>query len=273
MIASRLRCPAVFGDCRDLGCELAYESIHAMSNKRSTLTTDFISKAPARYTKGPTLYPDGSNKLYLQVTPAGVRSFAFRYTIDGKTRSMGLGSIHALGLKEARKRALELSHQVARGQDPLGPGRPPRRAKGQRPANNPGSGPSELASKGPTFRECALAYIARRVLTLRSKKHAAQWTTTIEQYAFPKLGNVPVSAITAQDVVAVLEPIWFRIPETAARLRGRIEKICAYAAVMGYRDKALGNPAAWSGHLSEVLPARFRVRASESGAATSHRTG
>jgi integrase len=234
-----------------------------MPKKRSSLTTAFIEKATPKHPKAPTLYGDG-NGLYFQVTRGGGRSWIFRYTISGKTRSMGLGALRDVGLKEARAHAIQLCAKIGDGIDPL---EERRRQKGTGRAVELSSDAEGLvlpqSQRTPTehtFRECANTYLARRTATLKSRKHAAQWRNTIEQYALPTLGGKGMVEIGVQDVLDVLEPIWTRIPETAGRLRGRIEKIFAYAAVLGYRPKELGNPAAWAGLLSEVLPPRSRVR-------------
>ena len=95
----------------------------------------------------------------------------------------------------------------------------------------------------------------------RSPKHAAQWLATLEQHAFPIIGVKPVADIATDDVLAVLRPIWAEIPETASRLRQRIEAVLDDARVKGWRSDAMANPARWRGHLSATLSSPRRVRA------------
>jgi integrase len=104
----------------------------------------------------------------------------------------------------------------------------------------------------------AEAYMADRLKRLRSEVHRDQWQQTLRAYAYPVIGNMPVSAIETNDVLAVLKPIWESKCETAARLRGRIERILARATVEGLRRGA--NPATWKGHLQEALPPRSEVQ-------------
>ena len=109
-----------------------------------------------------------------------------------------------------------------------------------------------------TFAECAAAYIAGHEGGWRSRRHHQQWVRTLEVYAFPIIGDLPVSEVTREHVLKVLQPIWLGKTETATALRGRIELVLSWAAVMGYRDGAT-NPAAWRGGLDHVLPAKSKV--------------
>jgi integrase len=110
----------------------------------------------------------------------------------------------------------------------------------------------------PTFEEVAESYMADRLKRLRSEVHRHQWRQTLVDYAYPIIGQMPVDEIETNDVLAVLKPIWETKCETAARLRGRIERILARATVEGHRSGA--NVAAWRGHLQEALPARSEVQ-------------
>jgi integrase len=116
--------------------------------------------------------------------------------------------------------------------------------------------PKRLSS--PTFEELAEAYMVDRLKRLRSGVHRDQWQQTLRTYAYPVIGNMPVNEIETNDVLAVLKPIWDSKCETAARLRGRIERILARATVEGLRRGA--NPATWKGHLQEALPPRSEVQ-------------
>jgi integrase len=107
----------------------------------------------------------------------------------------------------------------------------------------------------PTFEEMAESYMADRLKHLRSEIHRHQWRQTLQDYAYPITGKMPVNEIGTNDVLAVLRPLWDSGRcETGARLRGRIERILARATVEGHRSGA--NPATWRGHLQEALPAR-----------------
>src|SRR5262249_51322489 len=114
------------------------------------------------------------------------------------------------------------------------------------------------AAMAVTFRECAGNYVKAHRAGWRNGKHAAQWEATLKTYAEPVIGTLPVQAVDTALVLKVLEPIWTAKPETASRLRQRIEKILDFAKVRGYRDGE--NPARWRGHLDKLFPAISKVR-------------
>ncbi|HVC56690.1 MAG TPA: hypothetical protein VND95_12085 [Stellaceae bacterium] len=114
------------------------------------------------------------------------------------------------------------------------------------------------AAKGRTFREVAEEFIGRNEAGWRNAKHRQQWRNTLATYAYPTLGELAVAAIDAGLVVQVLDPIWAEKPETASRVRGRIEAVLDAATVRGYREGP--NPAQWKGNLAHILPARGKVR-------------
>jgi integrase len=191
------------------------------------------------------MYPDGGG-LYLCVGSESARSWIFRFSRDGRTRYMGLGSLAAVSLAEARQKAAEARRVLAGGQDPIA----------VRDAQDAAA--RALEATAMTFRQCAEAYIAAHKDGWRSTKHAAQWFTTLETYAFPTFGDLPVAAVDVGLVLKVLEPIWQAKTETASRLRGRIEVVLSWAKTRGYRSGE--NPAAWRGHLQNLLPPRRKVR-------------
>ena len=115
----------------------------------------------------------------------------------------------------------------------------------------------DAAVKGVTFREAARRYIDGHSAAWRNAKHAAQWGSTIESYVNPVFGRIPVADVATSHVLAALEPIWLTKPETASRLRGRIETILDFAKTREWRSGE--NPAAWKGHLALTLPARSKV--------------
>jgi integrase len=203
----------------------------------------------------PGMYGDGGG-LYLRVTDEGAKNWVFRFMLNGRARWMGMGPLHTVSLAEARKRAGE--HRLRRhdGIDPI----EARRAEKRRAQLD--------AAKAVTFKECADAYIKAHRAGWRNGKHAAQWEATLSTYADPVMGRLSVQAIDTALVLKVLEPIWTAKPETAGRVRGRIESILDWAKVRGYRVGE--NPARWRGHLDKLLPARGKVRKVEHHAALSY---
>jgi integrase len=202
--------------------------------------------------KQPGMYGDGGG-LYLRVTPDGAKNWVFRFMLNGRARWMGLGALHTVSLAKARERAGE--HRLRRhdGIDPI----EARRAERLKARLE--------AAKAITFKECAENYIKAHRAGWRNDKHAAQWEATLAKYAEPIIGKLSVQAIDTGFVLKVLEPIWTTTPETAVRLRGRIESILDWAKVRGYRTGE--NPAKWKGHLDHLLPARGKVRKVEHHAA------
>lgn len=192
----------------------------------------------------PGYYLDGGG-LYLQVSPTGTKSWILRYVIAGKERHMGLGSCLDYSLAEARHRARAQRKLLSDGTDPLEAKRAADLAKRLAKANI------------ITFDAAAAAFIKSNASGWRNEKHADQWRNTLETYASPVIGEVPVAGVTTALVLRILTPIWNSKTETATRLRGRIEKVLDWAKVQGYRTG--DNPAAWRGHLSEALPKPSKV--------------
>jgi integrase len=193
----------------------------------------------------PGYYPDGAG-LYLQVSPSGTKSWIYRYSSAGRSREMGLGSIAALNLSEARDRAKECRQQRTMGIDPL----EEKRASAARKKLED--------AKAIMFADAAANYIAAHEPSWRNDKHRAQWKSSLATYAFPIIGTVSVAAIDTTLVLKVIDPIWRSKPETAARLRGRIEAVLNWAIARGLRQG--DNPARWKGHLSNLLPSRSKVQ-------------
>jgi len=202
--------------------------------------------------KRPGMYADGGG-LYLRVTHNGTKNWVFRFMLNGRPRWMGVGPLHIIGLAEARNRAAAFRLQRHDGIDPI-----------ERRRADRLQGRLE-AAKAITFKECAARYIASHRAGWRNPKHAAQWQATLATYAEPVIGGLSVQAIDAALVLKVLEPIWTTKPETAGRVRGRIESVLDWAKARGYR--AGENPARWRGHLDKLLPVRSKVRRVEHHAA------
>jgi integrase len=216
-------------------------------SKLSTRKVAALS-APGRYGDG-----DG---LWLQVSITGTKAWLLRYMRNGRARHMGLGPLSLVSLAEARERAKNARRLLLDGADPL----EARAAERQRAA---------LATAvGITFRECAERYIAAHESGWRSAIHRRQWSSSLDAYALPIFGDLPVSAIDTALVTKALEAIWFSKPETGARVRGRIESVLDWATARGYRQGE--NPARWKGHLKNLLPAPRKIRRVKHLAALEH---
>jgi integrase len=204
------------------------------------LTAVQVTKA-----KGPAVLHDGGG-LYLRVSSTGAKSWVFRFQLNGKRRDMGLGPYPDISLAEARGKATEHRKQRRDGIDPLAAKAARRQAQ------------RLSAAKGRTFREVAEEFVGRNEAGWRNAKHRQQWRNTLATYVYPILGELPVASIDTGLVVQVLDSIWTEKPETASRVRGRIEAVLDAATVRGHRQGP--NPAQWRGNLAHVLPARARVR-------------
>ncbi len=195
---------------------------------------------------------DGGN-LYLQATigknDTVRRSWVFRYELDGRRHDLGLGSLDTLNLAEAREKARGLRQQLVDGVDPF---TAKRQAKKERLAR------LAAEARAMTFRQCAEECIKSHADGWKNAKHAAQWRSTLETYAYPVLGDLAVDDIATAHVVRALQPIWKEKPETASRVRGRIEKVLGWATVRGFRSG--DNPARWRGHLQELFAAKSKIR-------------
>lgn len=190
-------------------------------------------------------YADGDG-LYLQVTKNGTKSWIFRFMLAGKARQMGLGSERFTPLSEARERAYKCRRLLAEGLDPI---EERRKVRARRASD---------AKKSITFSQAFESYLNAQEVAWKNAKHRQQWRSTIETYAYPFIGDLPVSDVQTEEVRSILEPIWRHKTETASRVRGRIERVLDWAKACGYRDGE--NPARWRGHLKNVLPPPESVR-------------
>ena len=182
-------------------------------------------------------YSDGGN-LYLNVSPTGKKTWAFLYRFNGKRREASLGSYPVITIAKARRAAFDYAEQIAEGIDPL-------EAK-----HKAGGVTSE--NDGATFKKFADEYLEGKKGGFRNAKHFAQWQMTINVYAKP-LHDMVVDQIKTEHVLEALKPIWLTIPETASRLRGRIEMILNAAQSLGLIPEEKPNPARWKGHLQNLL--------------------
>jgi integrase len=179
-------------------------------------------------------HSDGGG-LYLNVTESGARSWLFMYKIAGRRREMGLGPARDVPLGQARKLTADARQHLASGRDPLA-----MRAK----------------ATSITFGQAAAGLIESMSPSWRNAKHCAQWTMTLTVYCAP-IAALAVSDVSTDDVLRVLKPLWLSKPETASRLRGRIERSLDFAKARGMR--AGENPARWRGHLDALLPKRAKL--------------
>jgi integrase len=191
------------------------------------------------------MLPDGLG-LYLQVGPTATKSWLFRYARGGVERQVGLGAAHAVTLVEAREKARQCRNWLADGLDPL--------------LERQALLRSNLAkqAKQMSFSECARKYIDAHSGKWKNPKHRDQWVRTIDTYANPVIGELPVAAVDTTLVLRVLEPIWKTKTETATRLRSRLERVLAWATVRELRTG--DNPARWHNHLDQLLAAPSKAR-------------
>jgi len=166
----------------------------------------------------PGRHHDGDG-LFLNVTPTGARSWICRVQKNGRRRDIGLGSAKKVSLAQARQRSAEVRSQVEAGIDPV-----LQRKK---------------AEGIPTFREAAAAVYAENKKSWKNKKHRGQWLTSLQTYAFPKIGDVAVSDIESSHVRDVLIAIWLEKNETARRVRQRIGMVIDWAIAKNYRAHPL----------------------------------
>jgi integrase len=194
-----------------------------------------LSSQEVKSLTSPGRHSDGGG-LYLSIDASGRRRWVFMYTSNGRRVELGLGSTSTRSLKEAREEAASLRASLARGLDPR-----VERSK---------------STTKPTFGEFSDEYVEAMRPSWRNAKHAAQWSMTLTEYAKP-LRSLPIDAVTTEEILRTLRPIWKRTPETAERLRGRIENVLSSAKAKGLRKGE--NPATWKGHLDQLLPKRQRL--------------
>ena len=196
-------------------------------------------------------HADGGG-LHLLVKESGARSWVYRFMLRGKSRDVGLGAASGpdtISLATARDKAAALRLQVKAGVDPL--------AERHREASEALASVQAALIAGITFKAVAETYIGANEGSWRNDKHRQQWRNTLAAYVYPVMGELPVAEIGTAHVLKILEPIWQDKPETASRIRGRIETVLDAAKARGYREGE--NPARWRGHIAQILPARSRL--------------
>ena len=201
----------------------------------------------------PGMHADGGG-LYLHVGKAGNTSWIFRFQLNKRRREMGLGALNALSAVEARARAAELKALVGRGIDPLEVKEAAQKQEAQAEAVQK----EEQILSAATFSVATERHLALKESGWRNVKHRQQWENTLKTYAYPVIGDLPVRDVKTRHVLQVLEPIWSTKPETASRVRMRIEAVLNSAKALGWRTGE--NPALWRGNLDALLPPRSKVR-------------
>ncbi|WP_197911734.1 tyrosine-type recombinase/integrase [Kineobactrum salinum] len=188
----------------------------------------------------------GVSGLQVVVTPAGAKCWILRTMVGERRREIGLGGFPEVPLAEARNKARELKDQIRQGVDPME----------ERKANR--TKLAQATARGLSFADAAKRCHAVKAQEFKNPKHAAQWITTLEKYVIPELGRLPVSEIETPQVLAVLEPIWAEVPETASRVRQRMAAVFDWARAAKIRTAP--NPAAWKDCLEPLLPATAKLR-------------
>ena len=189
----------------------------------------------------PGRYTDSQVKgLHLWVKTSGQRYWIFRYTFDGKRQGMSVGAYPEVGIKLARERAIAARNTLNQGQNPIEEKKTCRALKTSVSALN--------------FSCFADEYIKTMRPKWRNHKHGDQWVSTLNTYAHPIIGGMQLDEIGTSHILQILNPIWLSKPETAARLRGRIERILSAAITREMRPAH--NPAIWRGHLENIMPSQ-----------------
>lgn len=199
---------------------------------------------------------DGSG-LWLTVARSGAATWSLRFTspVTGRVREMGLGAVtadlRAADLQAVRQHAADARRLLGAKIDPL-------EARPAELREAVAGHPAAAKASGPSFEDAATAYIKAHEIAWGSAKHAAQWRATLETYAYPTIRDLPVSEVGIDEVLTILQPIWAKVPETAGRVRGRIEAILDYAHARRWRGGE--NPARWKGSLASLLPSKSKLR-------------
>ena len=210
------------------------------AKERSAVEIKRLSKKPGFHAVG------GVAGLHLQVSKTLASSWILRVVIGARRSDLGLGGYPDIPLAEAREKAREARSQIVEGVDP-------REAKKAARAALKANQAKEL-----TFDQAAVLCHETRAIEFRNPKHRDDWISSLERYASPVIGLLPVADVELAHVVSVLKPIWTTKTETATRVRQRIETVLSWATVRGYRSGE--NAARWKGALEHVLPRPSKIR-------------
>lgn len=198
--------------------------------------------------KSPGRYTDALVKgLHIWVKPNLRKYWIFRFNHAGKQHNISLGTFPALGIADARFKAQSERERLESGINP---------AEQRKLARIPNANVVKLTKT--YFRDFALNFVESRRAEWTNQKHGDQWVYTLEEFAFPVIGDKTLDEIETEDILAILEPIWVTKTETAARLRGRLELILAAATTRKLRSGM--NPALWRSHLDTILSAPNKLK-------------
>src|SRR5258707_9684958 len=208
--------------------------------KTKILRTGKAGKAVPKTVAGTVGRKHYGHGLYLQIGESGSASWLLRYQRNGKETWMGLGPKSVFTVKQARARARAAQQQIYDGIDPLLARREQRALQALQDA------------RSVTFQSAAEQYYQQHERKWSSAKHRQAFVNTLQEYAYPVIGKLPVAAVDTAAVLRIVEPIWIAKNPTASRVRGRIEAVLDWSTVRGFR--AGDNPARGQGHLDQVLP-------------------
>jgi integrase len=201
-------------------------------------------------------YTDPKTKgLQLLIKPSGRKYWLLRFALNKNRQELGLGSFPEVLPKQAREMAQEARVLINKGINPID-----LKNKSKKIA----------LIKKQTFETFALDCISAKKVEWSNDKHINQWTSTLQTYAFPIIGNKALDEIDTDDILEILSPIWVDKTETASRLRGRLEWILAAATTRKLRTGM--NPALWRGHLQTILPAPAKIMSIKHHRALPYRT-
>ena len=224
---------------------------------------DRLTDRAVRALVRPGMHPDGGG-LYLQVVGTGARTWIYRFSLGGRRRDMGLGSLRDVSLAEARAARDVARRLVKSGRDPISHRKAAAMAGPSTgsASNADGDGPYEAVPwapvrPAPTLLACWKAYVAAHEAGWRGAKTKDGWMRSITSHA-ASIKNRPVNEIDVEAVLGVLEPMWTTKSESAGKLRDRLERVLDYARVKKHRSG--DNPAVWKGNLSHLLPPRPKLQ-------------
>lgn len=184
--------------------------------------------------------------LHLRVYPSGTKAWVLRTTIAGRRRDIGMGGYPTTTLAQARERAREDLDKIRQGEDPI---RKRQEARATLMA---------AQRKSILFREATYQRYRDKESEFRNAKHRQDWISSLERYAFPVIGDLPLHAIEVAHILEILRPYWTDKTETLTRVRQRIESVFSWATANRYYDGP--NPATWKNNLEHLLPAPGKVR-------------
>ena len=215
------------------------------------MATGKLNAAKVKGKLAPGMYGDGGG-LWLavgRIGPNGMprsKSWLYRFMLDGRAREMGLGSFDDISLAEAREKAREYRRMVRIDRrDPIEERRAQDAAR------------RIAVATTMTFQQCAETYIKTHTAAWKNGTHAAQWSNSLQRYVYPVFGSLPVQTIDTDLIVKALAPIWTEKPETASRVRGRIEAVLGWATASKFRSG--DNPARWRHNLDVLLPRQVAI--------------